>query len=147
MTAHIADYKVIRADPFRLPVYRETERLRRIESQERSFTFRLPPRAVVRERAIVAFIANPSSDVERIDYEIEINGHSFDMTALGSSVTRGLWRIVGGGVLLEPPADDGEAENNTITFRVLGDIGDIRGDHIKFSDVVLWFQRAVAEAP
>ena len=141
MSAHIADYVLMQdRDSFRLPVWRTTAHLAVIDEAEKTVTFRLPSNTVLDEPSIIAFVANPSAK-ERIEYEIEINGHVFAMGDFGSGVVRGLWKVVGGGVLR---ADD----SNSITFRTLeGQVPEHGGQPtIKFSDIVLWFQRAVAEA-
>ena len=146
MSAHIADYVLMQdRDSFSLPGPRPTaefDEWGEVNTQitEKTLTFRLPSNTVLDEPSIIAFVANPSAK-ERIEYEIEINGHVFAMGDFGSGVVRGLWKVVGGGVLR---ADD----SNSITFRTLeGQVPEHGGQPtIKFSDIVLWFQRAVAEA-
>lgn len=143
MSAHISDYVLMQdRDSFRLPVWRTTEHLAVMNETEKTLSFRLPTNSVLDEPSIIAFIVDPSADTERIEYEIEINGHVFPMGNLGTGVRRGLWKIVSGGVLRA-------GDSNSITFRVLEDQVPEHGGQptLKFSDIVLWFQRAVAEAP
>jgi hypothetical protein len=143
MSAHIADYVLMQPrGSFTLPVWNTTEHLAVMTETEAVRSFRLPEGAVLAEPSIIAFVADPSSNTERIEYEIEINGHVIPMGNFGSGVTRGLWKIVGGNVLRAGDA-------NTITFRVLEDEIPEHGGQptVKFLDIVLWFQRAVAEAP
>jgi hypothetical protein len=63
------------------------------------------------------------------------------MGNVGTGVKRGLWKVVSGGVLRE-------GHSNIITFRTTHvEIPQHGGQPtIEFSDIVLWFQRAVAEA-
>ena len=141
MSAHIADYVLMQnRDSFRLPVWQTTEHFANVIENENTLTFRLPPNAVLDEPSIIAFVADPSAATESTEYEIEINGHVFAMGNFGTGVKRGLWKIVSGGVLRA-------GESNSITFRTLAvQIPDHGGQPtVKFGDIVLWFQRAVAE--
>jgi len=142
MSAHIADYVLMQdRGSFRLPTWQTTARLAIIDVVERELAFRLPSNAVLDESAIIAFIADPSSNTERTEYEIEINGHVYAMGNFGSGVARAMWKVVGGNVL-----EAGDA--NRVIFRILDVRRPDNGGQptVKFSDIVLWFQRAVAEA-
>ena len=143
MSAHIADYVLMQdRSSFSLPVWKTTEHLAIMEEKEMVRSFRLPANAVLDEPSIIAFVADPSPNTERIEYELEINGHVLPMGNFGSGVTRGLWKIVGGNILRA-------GDSNSVTFRILeNEIPEHGGQPtVKFLDIVLWFQRAVAEAP
>jgi hypothetical protein len=140
MSAHIADYVLMQeTDAFSLPVWETTEHLAQVIDNEHTLAFRLPPNAVLNEPSIIAFVADPSALTESTKYEIEINSHVFAMGNFGTGVKRGLWKIVSAGVLRA-------GESNNIIFRTLDvQIPDHGGQPtIKFSDIVLWFQRDVA---
>ena len=142
MSAHIADYVLMQnRKSFDLPVWQTTEHLAKIVTNQIQLAFRLPSNAVLDEPSIIAFVADPSGNTVRTDYEIQINGHVFDMGNVATGVKRGLWRLVPGGVLNEGNA-------NMITFTTTYvEIPEHGGQPtIEFSDIVLWFQRAVAEA-
>src|SRR3990172_5085116 len=133
MSAHIADCVLMQdRDSFSLPVWKTTAHLAVIDEAEKTLTFRLPPNAVLDEPSIIAFVANPSATTERIEYEIEINGNVFAMGDFGSDVRRGLWKVVGGGVLRA-------GDSNNITFKTLEVEGPAHGGQptVKFSDIVL----------
>ena len=142
MSAHIADYVLMQnRTSFRLPVWQTTEHLATVVTNQNQLAFRLPSNAVLDEPSIIAFVAEPTGNTVRTDYEVEINGHVFDMGNVGTGVKRGLWKLVPAGVL-------NEGDANTVTFRTTDvEIPDHGGQPtIEFSDIVLWFQRAVAEA-
>jgi hypothetical protein len=126
---------------FELPVWQTTEHLAKVITNLNQLAFQLPSNAVLDEPSIIAFVADPSANTERIDYEIAINGRVFPMGNVGTGVKRGLWKLVPGGVLRA-----GNANNITFTTTHV-EIPEHGGKPtIEFSDIVLWFQRAVAEA-
>ena len=103
-----------------------------------SGSFPLPAdAALIGERAILAFLVDPSTDAEDLAYEVWINEHRIRSGGrFSGGVSRGLWETFGAEILLS-----GEGVN-TAEFRVVGGHGSL-----KISDVVLWFQRKVAVAP
>ena len=132
--SHVADYLVI-------PGTDQGFELR--ANERRSFPFRLPAGALLNERAIIAFVVDPNSSADHLRYEVQINDHVLRTGSLTGGVSRALWETFGGDVLR-----DGEA--NSIEFRVLTGNGSFVAwavPRLKFQDVVVWFQRKVAEAP
>lgn len=128
--SHVADYIPIRPDV----------RLRVLESE--SIPFTLPPGAVLNETAIIAFVADPTSGVENLKYEVQINDKTLMSGSFTGGVARGLWETFGGGVLR-----DGDA--NSIEFWVLSYDEPWSAHHppsVRFQEIVLWFQRKVAGA-
>lgn len=143
--SHVADYITMRRQyrPLVLPRWDSFPEGLGIRVRDYEWGFSLPVDTVVREPAIIAFVVNPTTqrrriNLEQIDYEVEINGFMFSMVKIKVNDPRAVWRVVKGGVL-RADAD------NTITFRIRGD-PEPRGVCLEFSDIVLWFQRRVAEA-
>jgi hypothetical protein len=158
--SHIADYIVLSDDGFELEA-----------GEYHDLDVHLPSDAVVNERAILAFIADPSSSADNLQYKVEIYQRWIDesphippydseseqesrvvMTGqFTGGVVRGLWEVIGGGILrldIPPfqvfghsPHDRGSYFQH-VRFSVKSGGGSVR-----FKDVVLWFQRKVAGAP
>ena len=165
MAVHIADYKILKDGGFRLGVG-ETERM----------AFSLPPGTVIDERAILGYIANPTSSAENLAYEVKIVQRWWDegrtrgarpdeeeeiviqTSAFTGGVMRGLWTIIGSGLLLleTPPFQLHGRERHDrgsimleVVFSVLSnrdtDIWAEQAPNVRFSDVILWFQRKAGE--
>lgn len=160
--SHVADYIVIRDSNFE-PIVGDL-------LTAPAFPVNLPPDGVVfNEPSILAYVANPSSGANDLNYQIMYRivwqGETTDeykqwdrVIATGQligGVKRGLWEVVSGGVMRpsvissDSPVnvpDYGTRDYGTLSqsvvFQVLSGNGTVR-----FSDVVIWFQRKVAEAP
>jgi hypothetical protein len=144
--SHVADYLTMRRQyrPLQLPRYELDSPNMRLVRREYGWGFSLPLDAVVGEPAIIAFVVNPGtkkrgSTLKRIDYEVQINNRRTPVVAIRLDEVRGVWHVLKGGALRT-------GEDNTITFRITND-PEPRGVYLDFRDIVLWFQRRVAEAP
>jgi hypothetical protein len=142
MALHIADYLIVRdaqgdAANFLLPDERDIEgELRRLDV--RTFRFRLPSLAAVEDTGILAYVLDgvPFGGEVDIEYEIAINEHTVQRHRIQSTMMRGLWGLVRSNWLLEAP------DENVLEFREIERRS--RGGTLNFSNLVLWFQRAVA---
>jgi hypothetical protein len=156
MALHIADYYIVRdrivlddgqfetppAD-FELGGAGEAE-ARLLDSK--FFRFALPSHAAVGDTGILAYMLDPvpfGGEID-IEYEILLNEHSVQRLRIQSGMLRGLWGLVRGNWLWEVPAVDAvPRENNLLEFREIQTRS--HGGILRFFNVVLWFQRAVAE--
>lgn len=156
MALHIADYYIVRdrivlddgqvetppAD-FELGAAREGG-LRRLDSKV--FRFVLPRHAEVGDTGMLAYMLDPvpfGGEVD-IEYEILLNEHSVQRLRIQSGMVRGLWGLVRSNWLWEVPAVDAvPRENNLLEFREIQTRS--HGGVLRFFNIVLWFQRAVAE--
>jgi hypothetical protein len=142
--SHVADYVIMRRQSRALLIPRYAQPGLRIVMREYGWDFSLPLDAVVGEPAVIAFVVNAGTKkrgatLKRIDYEVQINNRRLAMVAIRLDDIRGIWRIVKGGALRP-------GEDNTITLRITDD-PEPYGVYLEFRDIVLWFQRRVAEAP
>jgi hypothetical protein len=158
--SHVADFIVLSDEGFRLQA-----------GEYNYLDIHLPIDAVANERAILAFMADPSSSADNLQYEVKIyqrwiaesphipplpseseDARTVIMTRqFTGGVARGIWEVIGGGLLrLDTPPfqvpghvpHDRGSFSQSVMFDVNGGSGSVR-----FKDVVLWFQRQVAEAP
>ena len=143
MALHIADYLIIRDEQgqpanFALPEDDPDRKL--AELQIRTFNFSLPSHAAVGDTGILAYVLDgvPRAGELDIEYDIVINGHSLHRTTrIQSSMTRGLWGLVRSNWLFESPAE------NVLEFQEIRRRSN--GGYLTFNNIVLWFQRSVAE--
>ena len=122
--AAFADYIVLRDTPITLS-----------EDGDRSktFSFTLPSDFVAGTgdaRTVLAYKVNPSSGSTK-EYEIDLNDTVVVNTSTSEDVTRGLWEVINGTLYRA-------GQENTVQIRFLEGSGTI-----KFSDIVVWFQRTV----
>jgi hypothetical protein len=123
----IANYFMVRDSFFTL---REDEDMRFPETGG----FSLPPGTALgrNDRAILAFVADPSSGAEDLAYEVQVNGVDITSGQFTGGVKRGLWEPFPANILLA--GDD----TNSVQFRVLSGDGRVR-----IGKVVLWFQQEI----
>lgn len=117
----MSDYIVLRDASFTLS---------KGEVEEKTLpTVKLPQnvkRSTDEARPILAYVADPSSDAENLEYEIWINEKKIETGSFTGGVKRGLWEV-----FMFPESND-----ITIKFKVESGTG-----KVYFQDVVLWFQR------
>jgi hypothetical protein len=161
---HIADYIVLRESSSgdSLPEFTLN---RRDPDQDVGLRIHLPAGAVVDERSILAFVADPASYSEDLKYEVSIVQHwhppgnqpgehwskTIGRGTFTGGVARGLWFVIDGDILnLQTPPftmpGHGTVNDGTLSVTAWFKLNDGSG-LVTFKDVVLWFQRKVAEAP
>ena len=111
----------------------------------KAFRFELPTHAVTGERALLAYVLDPvpfGGDVD-VEYEIRMNDAPITQVRIESTMLRGLWDQVPGNVLWQRSTDqvDVPRENNLLEFRLVNRRSN--GGHLRFFNIVLWFQRTV----
>ncbi len=116
--AIVADYIVINDSSFELG-----------ENQEVTFDFELPSDFHSASKAILSYLIYPDNTGNQA-YEIEINDEVIRENTVSTGVIHGLWEVYPGTMMETGP--------NTVQFRVESTSGSL-----KFSDVVLWHQRAL----
>ena len=142
MALHIADYLIVRDDEGSFADFELIEdvgELIRIDDQVRTFRFTLSSHAAVGDTGMLSYVLDgiPFDGELDIEYKILINDHRVEQSRIKSTMLRGLWGAVSGNWLNQPP------EENEIVFQLVNRRSN--GGNLRFKNIVVWYQRSVAE--